>query len=318
MRAHARHRTGVGSRGGLGWGSGLLLVCALAACAPTPTPELAPYSGAPEAFQVAGSSAADPLLDLLWPAFERRHPDVPVEADAGLEHAQNTGQVVALITEGEAPLAAVAGAEYRSTAQNALCSAPDDLWSAPVAVDAIAVIVHRDNPLRSLTRVQIYQVFTGRTWHWSALGAKVSADEMGVGDEITVVSRELSCGTRAAFVDQALRVRADLDPTPITTMAVLRMSSADVVAYVGEHPEAIGYVALAAIDAPSNVRAIAVEEVAPGPEHVSDGTYPFSLPLYLIARQEPTGTARTFLDFCLSTEGQRIIARQYVPVRGQE
>jgi len=73
--------------------------------------------------------------------------------------------------------------------------------------------------------------------------------------------------------------------------------------------------ALAAIDAQTAVRTIAIEDVAPGPEQVSDGTYPFSLPLYLVAREEPTGAARAFLDFCLSAEGQRIVARRYVPVR---
>jgi phosphate transport system substrate-binding protein len=293
-------------------------VGALVACARAPTPTAAPLGDAPAAFQVAGSTAAAPLLELLWPAFEKRHPEVPIVAEEELGHAHNTGQVLTLVAGGTAPLAAVAGLEASCSAAGAMGAPPDDLWSAPVAVDAIAVIVHRDNPVRSLTRAQLYQVFTGRTWHWNALGVKVGADTQMVGDEITVVSRERSCGTRAAFVDQALRARADLEPTPITTMAVLRMSSADVVAYVSQHPGAIGYVALAAIDAHAGVRALAVEDVAPSAEQVSDGTYPFSLPLYLIAREEPTGAARVFLDFCLDAEGQRIIARQYAPVRGQE
>jgi phosphate transport system substrate-binding protein len=101
-------------------------------------------------------------------------------------------------------------------------------------------------------------------------------------------------------------------------MAVLRMSSADVAAYVADNPGAIGYVALAAIDPQAPVRAIAVEDVAPAPEQVADGSYPFSLPLYLVAREEPTGAARAFLDFCLSAEGQRLIARRYAPVRELE
>jgi phosphate transport system substrate-binding protein len=292
-----------------------LLACALVACARARTPTAAPSGNAPEAFQVAGSTAAEPLLDLLWPAFEKRHPEVPIAAEEGLKQAPNTSQALDLISAGTTPLAAVAGLE-------ASCSAPDDLWSAPVAVDAIAVIVHRDNPVRSLTRVELYQVFTGRTWHWSVLDAKVGADAHAyaagtdrVHDEITVVSRERSCGTRAAFVDQALRPRPDLEPAPVTTMAVLQMSSADVVTYVAEHPGAIGYVALAAIDAQAGVRAIAVEDIAPGPEQVADGSYPFSLPLYLVAQEEPTGAARTFLDFCLSAEGQRLVAQRYVPVK---
>ena len=36
-----------------------------------------------------------------------------------------------------------------------------------------------------------------------------------------------------------------------------------------------------------------------------------------VALSEPAGMARQFLDFCLSTEGQRIVAAQYVPVRSE-
>jgi phosphate transport system substrate-binding protein len=200
------------------------------------------------------------------------------------------------IAEGTLPLAAIAGPPS------------EGLWAAPVAVDALAVIVHPDNPLTSLTLAQLQQVFAGRTWHWSELGVQVDA-------EIVVVSREPGSGTRAAFEGQALRERPEQAPSPVTTMAMLRFSSAEVVDYVAEHPPAIGYVALGALDAQAAVRVIAVEDVTPGSKQGSGGAYPLSLPLFIVARQEPTGVARQFLDFCLSREGQRIVAQGHVPVR---
>lgn len=279
----------------------MMLICALAACAPTPAP--APTNSTPETLHLSSSTAAAPLLDTLSPAFQRQYPAVVLIRDdpaPGDNAAQVQARVAAETRRDGVSLALIAGPPS------------EGLWAAPVAVDALAVIVHADNPLTSLTRTQLQQVFSGFTWRWSELGVQGAA---GAG-EIGVVSREAGSGTRAAFEDQALRERPDLDPTPVTTMAVLRLSSAEVIAYVAEHPAAIGYVALGALDgAGHSVRVLAVEGVAPGPAQVSEGAYSLSLPLFLVARQEPTGAARAFLDFCLSAEGQRLVARRYAPVR---
>jgi phosphate transport system substrate-binding protein len=51
------------------------------------------------------------------------------------------------------------------------------------------------------------------------------------------------------------------------------------------------------------------------PENVASGAYRLALPFHLVALQEPTGAARRFVDFCLSPEGQEIVARTYLPVR---
>ena len=139
-----------------------------------------------------------------------------------------------------------------------------------------------------------------------------------VADEIVVVSPEAGSGTRAAFEDLALRAHPDQEPTPVTTMAVLRLSSAEVAAYVAEHPAAIGYVALGALESSPSaeaVKALAIEGVAPDPRRSAAGAYPLSLPLYVVSRQEPTGVDPPFLDFCLSPAGQRSSPGSYAPVR---
>ena len=256
----------------------------------------------PVTLRLSGSTAAVPLIDALRPAFQARHPAVRLVADSPVGEMHNATQVQAQVAGGTLALAIISG------------SPSDDLWAAPLAVDALAVIVHADSPLASLTLAQLQQVFSGRTWRWSELGI---ADDAQVGAEIVVVSREPGSGTRAAFEDLALRERLDQDPSPVTTMAVLRLSSAAVVAYVAEHPAAIGYVALGALAASSegaSVKPLAIEGVPPGPEQVSSGAYRLSLPFHLVARKEPTGAGRQFLDFCLSPAGQRIVSQQYVSV----
>jgi phosphate transport system substrate-binding protein len=256
-----------------------------------------------------------PLLTLLIERFESQQPSVNVNV-----HVGNAFWGVEQVVDAQVDLGAVS------------ITPPDQLWTAPIAIDAIAVIVHPENPLADLTLAQVREILSGRTWQWSDLGIEV--DE----NEIVVVSREQSSGTRMAFEALAMTGHLfsgrDCQPAltlqsrdgsalearlcegePVTSMAVLVLDSAAIVDFVATHPGAIGYVAHG--HAGSHVKAVHIEGIPPTPEHVADGSYPLSQPFFLVAPQEPTGVARQFLDFCLSTEGQKIFAGQYVPVRSE-
>lgn len=294
-----------------------LFLILLSACARTPLPP--PPA---ETLVLAGSTAMAPLLQQLVNGFQTRHPSVAVILDL-----HNTAQGIDRMTKGAASLAAVAGPP------------PEEMWAAPIAADAIAVVVHPDNPLDTLTPAQLYDVFSGRTWHWSDLG--VGGRSVGVEDEIMVLSREEGSGTRAAFEAQVMAQgpncqpiaafelgsapterstdaqRAPCGPDPVTSTALLRMDSAAVVEYVAQNPAAIGYVAHGHLDAGASVKALHIEGAAPTPAQVADGSYRISLPFYLIALQEPSGAARQFVDHCLSAQTQAQVARQYLPARSR-
>jgi phosphate transport system substrate-binding protein len=266
-----------------------------------------------------------PLLEQLVEGFQSRHPLVAV-----IVEPYNTVQGIDQVAKGAAALAAVVGPP------------PEGMWAAPIAVDAIAVVVHPDNPLETLTRAQLYDVFSGRTWHWSDLVA--GGRSLRIEDEITVLSRQESSGTRTAFEAQVMTQgpnclpiapfelgnnrqeidgrstapkRAPCEPDPVTFMALLRMDSAAVLETIAQHPAAIGYVARGHLEAGAPVKALRIEGIAPTPAHIADGSYRISLPLYLVASQEPSGVARQFIDYCLSAKAQAQMARQYLPARSR-
>jgi phosphate transport system substrate-binding protein len=60
---------------------------------------------------------------------------------------------------------------------------------------------------------------------------------------------------------------------------------------------------------------ISIDNHYPSPASVQSGDYPLSRPLLLVARGLPQGDLRKFFEFMLSVEGQKIVARYYVPVR---
>jgi phosphate transport system substrate-binding protein len=270
--------------------------------------------------------AALPLVERLIERFEERRPTVRVVVQEG-----NSYLVAKQVIEGRVTLGVVSVAP------------PDDVWSAPIAVGGVAIVVRASNPLTSLTLIQVREVFSGRVWRWSELGVEVPEDE------IAVVSREEGSGTRLAFEALAMagdgpsgdgcrpslllrsveasRGTSGGDPgpcpgTPVTPMAVLMPGSRDVLDFVAAHPGAIGYVEqgyLALQEERSiQVRTLSIEDTPPAPEHLVDGSYHLVQPIYLIADREPTGAARQFVDFTLSPEGQAIVAQAYAPVRGRE
>ncbi len=263
-------------------GLGLCLACA-GAVSPAPTDTAAPDV----TVTVVGSSEMVPLLQELSAALQLEHAHIQIHVE-GINSAVGLEQV----RQGAADLGALT------------VDPPADLWAAPIALDAIALIVHPDNPLTDVTLAQLGAVFSGRVWQWSDLGVVVPQDEIVVG------VREPGSGTRTVF--QA-RVMGDL---PLASTAVIMMGSAAMVDYVAAHPGAVGYVSQGWVTA--QVRSVSVEGVSPSTSHIADNSYHLVRPFYLVSRQEPTDAARRFVDFCLSDAGQRIVAKKYVAIRLSE
>jgi phosphate transport system substrate-binding protein len=258
-----------------------LLACLLAlltACS-TPTP-----SSESVRFTIAGSTAMTPLLTELATAYRARFPQVRVLVEGG---GSRLGSAQAKAGE-----VALGASSWLPTGDGAT------IWSTPVAIDGIAVIVHPDNPVTALTLVQLREVFSGWLWDWARLD--------GAG-EVQVVSREGGSGTRAAFEARVM------EGQPVTPTALVMPGSQAVADYVAAHPQAIGYVSMGYLS--EKVRALAVEGVLPTPKTAAGGTYHLARPLFLVAPEEPGGAVRSFVDFVLGLEGQRIVGQHYGRVR---
>ena len=181
-----------------------------------------------------------------------------------------------------------------------------------VGYDALAVYVHKDNPIESITIAQLADIYgeNGQTTKWSQLGVTLPD---GVDDEIIRVSRQNNSGTFAYFRDAVLGKGNNYK-----LGSVDMHGSKDVVETVHKTPSAIGYSGLAY--ATDEVRMVPVSTdggapVVPSVATASDRTYPIARPLFMYTAGQPAGAIKEYMDWILSPAGQKIIEEKgYAPV----
>jgi phosphate transport system substrate-binding protein len=183
-----------------------------------------------------------------------------------------------------------------------------------VGYDALAVYVHHDNPVKSLSIPQLAEIYgeDGESEKWSQLDLNVPGCRK---QEIILVSRQNNSGTYQYFRKAVLGGRRDYK------LGSRDMhGSKDVVDLVEKTPCAIGYSGLAY--ATPHVKMACISKAAgepcvtPSIDSASDGSYPIARPLFMYTSGEPQGETKKYLDWILSDEGQCIILKKgYAPVR---
>jgi phosphate transport system substrate-binding protein len=273
----------------------------------------------PVTVTVAGSTAMRPVLQALTAEFSRRHPNVVFDLRGGGsslgEEQARAGQATLGASTLLDPAAAPADPDAVPGAPGSAPPTPDRLQRIPIGVDGLAVVVHATNDVANLTLLQLRDIYSGEVPDWVQLGG----DE----GEILLVSREEGSGSQRTFLD---RVMGD---EPMSLTAVVMPTGGDVVEYVGQNPQAIGYVSRANVTellrppgvgtptptpAATGVRVMPVEGLLPTTDNLLNQAYFLLQPLYLVSNGPPQGVARQFVDFVLSPAGQEIVARYHAPL----
>jgi phosphate transport system substrate-binding protein len=190
-----------------------------------------------------------------------------------------------------------------------------------VAVDGLAVFVHKDNPLEQLTLPQVDAIFskTRKGGHekdlltWGDLGLKGE----WASRPISLYGRNSASGTYGYFKEHAL-FKGDYRDT-----VKEQPGSAAVVQGVTEDRFSMGYSGIGYKT--SGVKALKLAERAGAPyvddgsENVLSGKYPLSRFLFIYVNAAPgkplDPLVREFLKFVLSREGQEAVVKDgYMPI----
>ena len=163
-----------------------------------------------------------------------------------------------------------------------------------IGLDGIAVIVHPNNRVRSLSVEQIKGIFTGAIRDWSEVG--------GAKGPIDVYARDEGSSTWDTFKHLAL------GSGKLSSAAHQIADSNELSDKVATEPAAIGFVGLVYVHS-SN--AVAVGATVPSPFTVADESYPLTRRLYFYTLPKPASKVVTeFVNFVLSAEGQEVVRQK--------
>ncbi|MGI2261157.1 PstS family phosphate ABC transporter substrate-binding protein [Shewanella sp. GXUN23E] len=188
-----------------------------------------------------------------------------------------------------------------------------------VAIDALAVFVHKDNPIKGLSLEQVDGIFSSthkcgdkNIDRWGQLGLTGPWENR----DIQLYGRNSVSGTYGYFKEKALckgDFKSNVNEQP---------GSASVVQSVSQSLNAIGYSGIGYKTA--GVKAVALSKkgddyIAATPENAANGSYPLSRYLYVYINKHPNKPLapmeREFIRFILSKQGQEIVEKDgYVPV----
>lgn len=226
----------------------------------------------------AGSSALKPLADDAADSFLNDNPDVSITIDAG-----GSGEGLKQVSEGTVDIGnSDVAAEDKLDADKA-----KELVDHQVCVITMAPIVNEDVAkagVKSLTKDQLISIFTGKTTNWKEVG--------GPDEDIVLVTRPESSGTRATFQKYALDGNAEASNASMETD-----DSGVLLTNVKDTKGAIGYVALSYLTGDAGVETVAIDGVEPTLENTYSGEYPVWTYEHMYTKGEPNEVVSAFLDY---------------------
>ncbi len=166
-----------------------------------------------------------------------------------------------------------------------------------LALDGIAVIVNRKNPLSQLSKRDIARIFTGEVKDWKEVG--------GSEGTIKVYGRSPKSGTFETFKLLALGGKR------VSDSATRIEDGRELSAKVSKDVDGVGFVALPFV---LDAKAVAVSEsgdkaLLPTALTISTGDYLLSRRLYLYTAPNPKNpVVQRFMDFALGKRGQAVVA----------
>ncbi|AKL94734.1 phosphate ABC transport system substrate-binding protein PstS [Clostridium aceticum] len=173
-----------------------------------------------------------------------------------------------------------------------------DLQDFQIGSDGIAIIIHKNNSVKNLTKQQVFDIFTGKIKNWSEVG--------GSNAPIFVQTREAGSGTLGAFVELALDpIQKDQQ---VVVTATPHSSNPGVKQAVAKEVNAIGFLSFGHID--NSIKTLSIDGVEPTVANALNKKYPIVRPLVVCTKGRPSGATAKLIDFFTSPEGKKIIDKE--------
>ncbi|MDZ8026038.1 MAG: phosphate ABC transporter substrate-binding protein [Nostoc sp. SerVER01] len=240
---------------------------------------------------LTGSSTVAPLAAEIGKQFESQHPNVRVDVQTG-----GSSRGIADARTGVANI---------GMASRSLKDEEKDLQAFAIARDGIGIIVHKENPVKSLLNQQVIDIYTGKINNWQQVSGKNAP--------ITVVNKAEGRSTLELFLGYFKLKNSDIKSS------VVIGDNQQGIKTVAGNPNAIGYVSIGTAEFSINngdpIKLLPLNGIAATTENVKNGKFPLSRPLNLVTKTQPQGLNRAFIEFAQSPQVYDIVKKQdFVPV----
>jgi phosphate transport system substrate-binding protein len=264
----------------------------------------------------AGSDTLANLMTLWGEDFKRNYPNINIQIQAA-----GSSTAPPALTEGTSNIGPMSRKMKDKELESFETKFGYKPTAIPVAIDALAVFVHKDNPLQGMTMAQVDAVFssTHKCGHsanvntWGGLGMTGG----WTARDIQMFGRNSVSGTYGYFKEEALckgDFKNGVNEQP---------GSASVVQSVSTSINGIGYSGIGYKT--SSVRALPLAKddksrfVEANAENATNGSYPLSRFLYVYVNKAPNKPLapleREFIKLVLSKQGQEVVVKDgYIPL----
>ena len=278
-------------------------------------PDYAVTSGVSGNLNSVGSDTLNNLMTFWSEGFKAKYPNVNIQVEG-----KGSGTAPVALTSG----AAQVGPMSREMKSSEVAGFAGKFGHKPtkiaVAIDALAVFVHKDNPVPGLSLNQVDGIFSSTrkrggqdvsTWGDAKLTGAFA------GKTISAFGRNSASGTYGFFKDTALKngdYKSSIKEQP---------GSSSVVQGIAADLGAIGYSGIGYKTSGVKALALSVEDGSPFVEanyaNCLNGSYPLARYLYVYVNKAPSKDmdklTSEFITFVLSKQGQEITIKDgYFPL----
>jgi phosphate transport system substrate-binding protein len=232
------------------------------------------------------------ILGQRWAEeFMKKNPGVTVQVTGG-----GSGTGIASLINGTTDICESSRPMKEQEKSDAQAKRGAAVVETKVALDALAIYVNDKSPVTEISIPALRHIYLGETTNWKDVG--------GPNHAIILYGRENNSGTYGYFKEHVLENK-DFAPATQTlagTSAVVNAVKGDVYG--------IGYGGIAYLE---GIRALKVKKddtspaIMPSLDTAQSGAYPISRFLLFYTVGAPTGTAKTFIDWTVAPEGQKVI-----------
>lgn len=244
---------------------------------------------------MSGSTSVAPLAEQLASAFVK----------------QNKGKVQFTIGQGGSDIGISQAAEGRvsigMSSRDPKRADPGGIVFNKFARDAVCIVTHRSNKVRTISLKQIQQIFGGDVTNWRETRS-IGLEGVTAEEDIFLATRKPTSGTFDAFQQIFMG-----DENQVAGNAEQFSSSGLQAQAIGADPNAIGYVSFSFTRGLHNVP---YQDIPCTLELAKSGRYDGVRNFYFVTRGAPKKMVKEFISFTRKAKkAQKIIAKSWVPLR---